>query len=135
MKYVAPDRSPIPPKQSARCFATFAESKIRYQQPQACIVSDTLLANDGCGIGFGTGVVVGTAELDALDPFCHRSRRRSMLLAHHFAYPLAIGTFVGPGVKDEGVAAGELPSRSIRTPPTSTSTPSMKQRPTNRVRF
>jgi len=28
----------------------------------------TSLANEGCGIGFGTGVVVDTAETDVLDP-------------------------------------------------------------------
>ena len=77
----------------------------RYQQAQRCIVSDTLLANEGCGIGLDTGVVVGPAEPDVLDPFCHRSRGRSVFLADHFAFPLAIGTVAGPRVKDEGVAA------------------------------
>ena len=77
----------------------------RYQQAQRCIVSDTLLANEGCGIGLDTGVVVGPAEPDVLDPFCHRSRGRSVFLADHFAFPLAIGTVVGARVKDEGVAS------------------------------
>jgi hypothetical protein len=77
----------------------------RYQQAQRCIVSDTLLANEGCGIGLDTGVVVGPAEPDVLDPFCHRSRGWSMFLADHFAFPLAIGTVVGACVKDEGVAS------------------------------
>jgi len=41
---------------------------IRYQQPQNRVVANTSLANEGCGIGFGTGVVVDTAETDVLDP-------------------------------------------------------------------
>jgi hypothetical protein len=81
---------------------------IRYQQPQNRVVSDTLLADEGCGIGFGTGVVVGTAESDALDTFYHRSRGRSMLLTRHITFPLAVGTLVGSGVIDVGVAAKQL---------------------------
>jgi hypothetical protein len=77
----------------------------RYQQAQRGIVSDTLLANEDCGIGLDTGVIVGPAKPDVLDPFCHRSRGWSMFLADHFAFPLAIGTVVGPRVKDEGVTA------------------------------
>ena len=37
-----------------------------------------------------------------------RSRSRSMFLTHHFTFPLAIGTFVGPGVIDVGIAAKQL---------------------------
>jgi hypothetical protein len=77
----------------------------RYQKVQRCIVSDTLLANEGCRIGLDTGFVVGPGETDVLDPFCHRSRGRGVFLAHHFAFPLAIGTVVGARVKDEGVAS------------------------------
>src|SRR4029077_7938865 len=79
-----------------------------HQQAQRCIVSDTLLANEGYGIGFGTGVVVGADEPDVLDPFCGRSRSGSMFLADHFTSPLTIGTGVGPGVKDVGVAVLQL---------------------------
>ena len=64
------------------------ENLNRYEQAQCCIVSNTLLANEGCGIGFGTGVVVGTAESDALDTFYHRSRGRSMLLTRHITFHL-----------------------------------------------
>jgi len=41
---------------------------IRYQQPQNRVVANTSLANEGCGIVFGTGVLVDTAETDVLDP-------------------------------------------------------------------
>ena len=76
MKYVAPDRSPIPPKQSARCFATFAESK---SLPAIAALHRIGYAayNVGCSIGLDTRVVVDPAEPDVLDPFCHRSRGRS----------------------------------------------------------
>ena len=77
----------------------------RHQQSQRCIVSDTLLTNEGCGIGLDTRVVVDPAKSYVLDPFCHRPRGRSMFLANHFAFPLAIGTVVSPRVKDRGVAA------------------------------
>ena len=40
----------------------------RYQQAQRGIVSDMLLANEGCGIGLNTGVVIGPAEPDVLGP-------------------------------------------------------------------
>ena len=78
------------------------------QQAQQCIVSETLLANEGRGIGFGTGVVVDTAEPDVLDPFYRRSRSRSMLATSHFTFPLAIRTVVGPGVIYVGVTALQL---------------------------
>jgi hypothetical protein len=81
---------------------------IRYQQPQNRVVANTSLTNEGCGIGFGTDAVVDTAESDVLDPFYHRSRSRSMFLTHHFTFPLAIGTFVGPSVIDVGIAAKQL---------------------------
>jgi hypothetical protein len=84
------------------------ETLDRYEQAQYCIVSDTLLANEGCSIGFGTGVVVGTAESDVLDTFYHRSRGRSMLLTRHITLPLSIGTLVGARVIDVGVAAKQL---------------------------
>jgi hypothetical protein len=95
------DPIPLP---DGRMLATL-QNLNRYQQAQRGIVSDTLLANEGCGIGLDTCVVVGPTEPDVLDPFCHRSRGWSMFLADHFAFPLALGTVVGPRVKNEGVAA------------------------------
>jgi len=38
-----------------------------------------LLANEGCGIGFGTAVIVSAVEVDLLNPFRYRSRNQSML--------------------------------------------------------
>jgi hypothetical protein len=79
------------------------------QKPQRCIVSDTLLGNENGGIGFGSCVIVGAAEFYTLNPFCHRSSGWRMFSANHFAFPFSIGTFVGPDVKDIGVAALHLP--------------------------
>ena len=91
---------------SAATFYSCTVSFARFQQPQRCIVSDTLLANERGGTGFGTLIRVSAAKSNTDDPSSHRSRDGgwSMFLAGDFPLPSPVRTTVGAEKIKECVA-------------------------------
>ena len=81
---------------------------ICYQQTQRCIVSNTLLANEGHRIDVGPGIVVSAKKPDVLDAGRHRSPGRGMFLTGYFTLPVSGGTLIASRVIDVGVAAMQL---------------------------
>ena len=78
---------------------------ICHQQPKESIVSNTSVADECCKTYYGTFIGICTAESEADDPSCHRSRNRSLsvFLIGHFTLPLTVRTTVGANeIKERG---------------------------------
>jgi hypothetical protein len=81
------------------------------QQTKDCIVTNTLLANECCTVGFGVLIGIGATKSYAHDPSRHRtcSWSLSVLLNSHFTFPPAVRATVGADDIEERSATANCP--------------------------